>query len=850
MHKSRLPRKYSNDKNRDASAPIVGTSGSTPLHFAAANGNAEVIHLLLLHGAHPSRPDKHGVTPESLAMQNGWVECAQILREWTVNKDRDLREREGHVGTSNPSYPESSSVTPRRRLHVKQSIDTALNMLKTPDSSVKAAQPLYTPPTSPLKTFGEYTFYPPSNHPVESGSRRPSLPHVLQPPPETVPRNRKASNSTPERTSQRRPRSAGNGADRSGEQEQTHPVYGRGGSGRKLGSKYSLLNIFKKGQSGDGTETPANMPENGSSWDLSASPSPRVLGQTSNSPLPASLNHSGQASNVDLSEPPTGTPPSGSLSRLVSRAHRGSDASTKGSRLAPQSQPSLPRKQSGTLQNPSRPNVPLAVELHMALAQQQQRIPPPPPPTNSSTEETDMGKSSGPLGRISSIRLPIHNRNRSGSSISTPAENIGQQETFSTENEHPVGKPSPSPRPGILRAHNRTPSSGPGGSPINPRTLRFDSSPSNSAGDRRGLDSLHSSPAVLRSYNSTGSLTKLHIQTNVDDAADPSESYPTKENVCDGDGDGDHDENYGQPIEDGHPIPSVLLHRQRGESFASSSDSSLSPILTTNDNPNGQNMAVLKADFPFSINQPPSLLTEEPAEDHALSSDHLNVPVLSDSRNRGDSLSSTSTSDSRSNALLSSSGSGANVTIASPKLHDESVLSPGSDETYVTVPVLAQNPVKVASPPINIPGLNERRAHLPLDIDITSISSHAQAEALVERARQDVLDFANAQDGSPSPAGIGRTPLSARLAAYGESLALERRLREQKEEEEALNRAHDSALGDLPPTEPVLAPISLSQQKSREGVERQLSLENKTSSPRHRKRSKDPRRPSTADGRE
>ncbi|KJA20007.1 hypothetical protein HYPSUDRAFT_93072, partial [Hypholoma sublateritium FD-334 SS-4] len=35
----RLPRKYSLDKGRDASAPIVGTSGSTPLHFAAANGN-------------------------------------------------------------------------------------------------------------------------------------------------------------------------------------------------------------------------------------------------------------------------------------------------------------------------------------------------------------------------------------------------------------------------------------------------------------------------------------------------------------------------------------------------------------------------------------------------------------------------------------------------------------------------------------------------------------------------------------------------------------------------------------------------------------------------------------------
>ncbi|EGN99585.1 hypothetical protein SERLA73DRAFT_52075, partial [Serpula lacrymans var. lacrymans S7.3] len=34
----RLPRRYS-DRNRDTAAPIVGTSGSTPLHFAAANGH-------------------------------------------------------------------------------------------------------------------------------------------------------------------------------------------------------------------------------------------------------------------------------------------------------------------------------------------------------------------------------------------------------------------------------------------------------------------------------------------------------------------------------------------------------------------------------------------------------------------------------------------------------------------------------------------------------------------------------------------------------------------------------------------------------------------------------------------
>ncbi|TFK53873.1 hypothetical protein OE88DRAFT_1611890, partial [Heliocybe sulcata] len=36
----RLPRRYSNDKNRATpQQPIIGTSGSTPLHFASANGH-------------------------------------------------------------------------------------------------------------------------------------------------------------------------------------------------------------------------------------------------------------------------------------------------------------------------------------------------------------------------------------------------------------------------------------------------------------------------------------------------------------------------------------------------------------------------------------------------------------------------------------------------------------------------------------------------------------------------------------------------------------------------------------------------------------------------------------------
>ncbi|KAF8895718.1 hypothetical protein CPB84DRAFT_1837133 [Gymnopilus junonius] len=856
----RLPRKYSNDKNRDSSAPIVGTSGSTPLHFAAANGNTEVVSLLLLHGAHADRPDKHGVTPEMLAHENGWVECAKVLREWITNKDRDLREREGILGRTNPSnagqaYPDPQPSTSRKRLHVKQSIDTALNLLKAPDCGPKGAQPSQTstPPASPIKPPGEYTFYPTNDSPVEHSSRRPSLPHVL---PDASPRNRQTSTtSAAELPKQRRPRSAGTGADRSQEQEQNHPVYGRGGSGRRLGSKYSLLNIFKKGQPGDGTDGPT---ENASIVDVSGPPpsvaTPGSLAALSSQTAPG---QSGQASVVDLTQPSSF---SSAPARLSSK-HRGSDASTRsGSRLissqsVTSNPPPLPRKPSGNLRTPPRPSAPLAVELHLALAQQQQqqRNQSNVTPNDFPSEDGDKYKLASPPARFNAL-FSGHNRHRSSSATSMPVESRTSQDdgsippSFGAPDEG--GKPSPSPRPGILRAHNRSPSVGQGGSPI-PRTLRFDSSSSNQDSERKARDSPRSVPSQLRSYNSAGSLTKLNIETtakseNGSPVSDIGIEAPSRDEVA-----VDEDENYGQPIVSDHLVgipnlPSVLLQRQRGQSFTSSSDSSLSPILS-NDNINDQTSSVLDADFPFSINRAPP---DEQVSEATSSPAYLNVPGPSDTRNRGDSLSSDSTSDSRSNmpmSLSNTSGSGTSVTIVSPGLSDNLVLpsDPYKREPVISVSELPNEPAKKpVPPPLPIHNLNERRAHSPLDIDLSTISSHAQAEALVERARQEALEMASAQEIGALPASLGRSPLSARLAAYGESLALEKKLREQKEAESAWRDRERDAMS----IQVSNGPTPLPRQKSREGVERQLSLENRTGSARAKRRIKDPRRPSTADG--
>ena len=101
----RLPRRFSSsDRSASAAAAaastgnaptvIVGNSGATPLHFAAANGHTHVVFTLLRHGARADRADKHGVTPEMLARQSGWVATADALRTWLDERERDLRERQ------------------------------------------------------------------------------------------------------------------------------------------------------------------------------------------------------------------------------------------------------------------------------------------------------------------------------------------------------------------------------------------------------------------------------------------------------------------------------------------------------------------------------------------------------------------------------------------------------------------------------------------------------------------------------------------------------------------------------------------------------------------------------------
>lgn len=851
---TRLPKRYS---SRDSSAPIIGTTGSTPLHFAAANGNRDAIMLLLLHGAHANRPDKHGITPEALARQNGWIECADVLKDWIINKDKDLREREEFVAADDKDHgkrrhrlgsfgdPEPSH-TPRRRLHVKHSIDTALNMLKSSSSNLAEAYHrgchTPTPPTSPSRPFADATsslgnstkdLFP------DPSTRRPSLPHVLQS--DSLPRPRKVSTQS---TNTYRPGSAGEGAEESGP---IVPSYGRGGAARRLGSKVSLLNLFRKGQSSEGTNTP-EAGTNPSISDASLSTSPTGAGFNLGSSLP---HHR-------------------------SRLHQDSDASIR-SRTGDRS---LERKPS--LNSPLRSPVPLAIDLHNALAQEQQRI------NNRDRSRSNASSryeylnddpvSSGagsyhspgtsPLARLGLLRSQGHHRTRSGSGSSLGYEvnvpsRLGMASTTTVDDVPNNNKGGATgndtdnvsrslPRPGILRPHNRNGSIGQGHmTPSALRALRFDtfSSATNGNDAHGNLDShsrdaaSHSpsprgTPAQLKSSNSIGSLSRSDSRSRRRASRRPG-SAGSMSGQKQGDGndegdafieekDEDDEEEYGKPIE-ATETPSLLIGVGKP---GSSSRTSLSPIIS-NDHTAGEGEDALGADFPFSINRPPPMPTErdvdEPGAPPPIPLPSRTISNGTDTRHRGDSLSSGDTTDSQEQT----SSRASTMMVATPLMSSEVVppqdkkeglasgveevdgededqrskcvvISPATDASHSSPPLpqsrLRRPPPLPLQPPSHqththsksasslappsgihssTGSMSGRRIHTPFDIDIGSISTHAQAEALVEKARKEVMELANLEEQDLVLADSdGRTPLSARLAAYGESLALERRFRE------------------------------------------------------------------------
>ncbi|KAF8828787.1 uncharacterized protein C8R40DRAFT_1145246 [Lentinula edodes] len=834
VNAARLPRRYSNEKNRDSSAPIVGTTGSTPLHFAAANGNKNVIITLLMRGAHADRRDKHGITPAMLAEQYGWLECADVLNNWVKDKDRDLRERvqpdEGiSMALSVAQAPSGSEddIKPNTRKHiqVKRSIDTALNILKagstsTPSSKLALSSTSSftnnartTSPISPTIARRDFSPSPsedgrfsPSPSPINQESRRPSLPHIFQTPSSSSQRSQKPATLTKPRNS-RRPRSAGTDAEQDPDPDGSGTGFGRGSTGKKLGTKYSLLNLFKKGNESGGV------------------PLERTASYQSSASIPSPSPNSSKFTAILSSSPQLNASPLNENGPLPAVGFRFGGSSSSHTRTSP-STSSLFHQQTYT---PPRPSVPLAADLHHGITAQHHRYSnrdrsgssgsaaryEPPTGLGISFDEAD-GETAASFNKLSTRRFRPsdieQHRDRSGSNASnrngtifddeiiiSTGPNNGSSGNISTTESIIGGTSKNNSRPSILRGHNRTSSSS------QPRALRFDSSTSGSGVVPRRESDAQPPRTVnipLRGCISAGSLNRFQNERNGSPRLQPmalekEKEQPWKARVPDSApaNIGDFDFTVTEENEYGHPIqPSIAARlgiqtRNRGSSFTSS-ESSLSPALSAGDEPTST--VALHADFPFSLDAPPPI---DEVDGVAPPQVQLSPPPV-DSRMRGDSVSSTSTADSGLNPSLSASattsGSGRSGTIPTPMVSPEggSYLNlssadsrPRSNNEKINVPEVSYDDYLEAGPAqgVAVIGINERRGNTALEnIDVNIVSSHAQAEALVQRTQQDILS-AHADGHSSSTDSM---PLSARLAALGESLELERRLREKKQAEE------------------------------------------------------------------
>jgi hypothetical protein len=392
-----------------------------------------------------------------------------------------------------------------------------------------------------------------------------------------------------------------------------------------------------------------------------------------------------------------------------------------------------------------------------------------------SIQSRDRSASSSSATRFdlhSALKGYSHNRNRSDSSDSTRAVVAGEK-TISKSRS----------RPSILRGHSRSISGGQS-PPAAVRMLRFDSS---SNGSLAAKD--------LATNSSSNSLLVPESRQLPDSApaAVPDFDLERKQ-------DSQRSVNHGRTSSKDLLLTSSSTQtRPRGLSHASS-ESSLSPIAASADT----NDPSIAKDFPFSLNSPPPAVGTFPSP--------AGVADLPNESSDGGDVGPRTVPPPLP------------LTPSSPALatSSEDALEEGVDTDLEE---------KQANTSVSAISQQSDRS---LDIDVSQISSHAQAEALVQKAQQDILDLMSTPQSAEGSEGF--VPLSARLAAYGESLELERKLREKEQaEKEGTDLQDEAEDGFMTPRTPT----------SRAGVNRQFSLENRANA---KPRSRGPRRPHTASG--
>jgi hypothetical protein len=692
----RLPRKHSSDKSKHPSDILVGATGSTPLHFAAANGHAAIVRILLASGANPEKVDKDGLTPEEIASSIGQDDVVAVLRAWEAMRWANGRVKSPTKNDSSSIASGSSNATIRgdrgeisptastfsvssrsRKVHAKRSVE------KLDSVFYRRAPPPPEKPPIPQSLLPLWTPVQevPAPHPIpEITHRRPSLPSALD---QALPTSKPSSSSS---HPSRRPRSAGQG------QEESTPSTPPAGI-RKLGSKYSLLNLFKK--SNDSAPSSNNISP------IPSSPRRRSTDGYSRSTSPSPGPNSPNDPNV--TEFNTGPIPTSSSPPIRARTDSNASSVSPGS-----SPPAISSMQHWRSRRPSEVTAPSPLATEWV------------------GEPEDMEEEAVVIDK--------------------DKEGDGELELFSaSEDEQQSGRDNPQPRSSIVGplGGHRHPSR-------NANRLRFDASATSSASPRgpRSSSSVGSFASRRSSRaSSTGDGVRFNDQPSY--SAQPEESN----NEDDGSAvevDEEADE-VGEPLWTGPGRPKVfgrVSSSSRKQSFNSSGSGS--PRLS----PEGLANAGT-TDFPFEAGR--------------------GGVTTTDTRLRGDSISSMSTDGSTYQNLT-----------ASPWSTDASLPSLSQAGSYVKVPSFTKsqssgphrNSISSLEEKIDLgsPNVSSRRTH-HIPLMLRNVSTHAQAQSLVHKAQQDILDFDLTPDSPIS--------LTAQLAAYGETLALERRFAKGEAQKDA-----------------------------------------------------------------
>ncbi|KFH64315.1 hypothetical protein MVEG_10140 [Podila verticillata NRRL 6337] len=161
VNSRRYPRKYSGEKTMGAQT--VGTTGSTPLHFAAANGCLAIVEVLLRHGAIADLTDKYGSSPLSVAIARNHPEVASVLHMHSSMQ-------RGIQATAPDSEINETHSSPRNSIDLGRRV-SALAAPTRPTIHQKDSSSQSTPAPSTYQT-----------HTRNPGQRRISLPSIVESP--------------------------------------------------------------------------------------------------------------------------------------------------------------------------------------------------------------------------------------------------------------------------------------------------------------------------------------------------------------------------------------------------------------------------------------------------------------------------------------------------------------------------------------------------------------------------------------------------------------------------------------------------------------------------------------------